>query len=193
MPGLVRIVPYSPEWPRRFAHIARELRAALGDLPHSIHHIGSTAVPGLASKDRIDVQITLASEADVPALRGRLREAGLPDAEPNRDHRPPGDTSPASEWEKFYIRGVDLGSAQNTHVRFLGRRNREYPLLFRDYLRGHPEAAAAYGAFKVALAAELGDRRDRYTDLKDPVCDLVMVEARGWAARAGWEPGPDES
>jgi GrpB-like predicted nucleotidyltransferase (UPF0157 family) len=53
--ALARIVPYDPAWPRQFDAIAADIRRALGPLARRIDHIGSTAVPGLAAKDVIDV------------------------------------------------------------------------------------------------------------------------------------------
>ena len=60
-------------------------------------------------------------------------------------------------------------------------------LLFRDWFRAHPEAVPSYGGFKVALAASVPDL-DVYTDVKDPVVDLVIVMAESWAASTGWRP-----
>jgi GrpB-like predicted nucleotidyltransferase (UPF0157 family) len=56
----------------------------------------------------------------------------------------------------------------------------------RDYLRHHPETAAAYAAFELKAAALLVHDSDRYSDLKDPVCDLIYLPARQWAVETGW-------
>jgi GrpB-like predicted nucleotidyltransferase (UPF0157 family) len=70
----------------------------------------------------------------------------------------------------------------NLHVRVAGWPNQRYALLFRDYLRTHPQAAAAYARLKRALAERLGDDLVAYTDLKDHACDLIVVAAEEWAA-----------
>src|ERR671931_2926650 len=80
------IEPYSERWPHDFARIARSLRSVLGERALRIDHIGSTAVPGLAAKDTIDVQVTVAALADANALGA----AGFREFAPVRDHRPPG-------------------------------------------------------------------------------------------------------
>jgi GrpB-like predicted nucleotidyltransferase (UPF0157 family) len=72
-------------------------------------------------------------------------------------------------------------------VRALRSPNERLALLFRDWLRAHPDAVAAYGQFKLALAAEVPDL-DAYTDIKDPVVDLVIAAAAEWARAAGWQP-----
>lgn len=58
-------------------------------------------------------------------------------------------------------------------------------LLFRDWLRAHPEGVAAYGAFKVALAAAVPSVE--HTEIKDPVVDLVIAAAEPWAPATGWD------
>jgi GrpB-like predicted nucleotidyltransferase (UPF0157 family) len=191
------IIPYQPAWPAEFEAIAAGLRAALGPLALRIDHIGSTAVPGLAAKDVIDVQITVAAldEASVQALTAALLPLGYSRAEGiARDHRPPGATGPESDWAKLYFHapaGHDpayAGSRTHIHVRALRRPNQRYPLLFRDYLRARPATAAAYAELKRRLAASLADPAS-YPDVKDPAVDLIYLAAEEWAAGVGWKAG----
>ena len=58
--GPIVITEYQSRWPAEFAELAVRLRRAAGDLALRIDHIGSTSVPGLAAKDVIDVQVTVA-------------------------------------------------------------------------------------------------------------------------------------
>lgn len=185
------MVPYRAEWPGEFQSLAKPLRAALGDLVLRIDHIGSTSVPGLMSKDRIDVQITVENFSDetVTALAAALSPLGYDLIAGNlADHQPPGDSRPASDWEKRYFRGTRLRPT-NTHVRIQGRANQRYALLFRDYLRTHAQAAAPYGELKRRLADYVGEDRENYVEIKDPVCDLIMAAAEDWAGATGWSPG----
>lgn len=57
----VEIFSYNPNWPIEFKTIASTVRNGLGDLALRIDHIGSTAVPGLAAKDVLDIQISVAN------------------------------------------------------------------------------------------------------------------------------------
>lgn len=75
----------------------------------------------------------------------------------------------------------------NVHVRVAGRPNQRYPLLFRDYLRAHADAAAAYARLKRRIA-DLGIDKGVYADVKDPACDLILIAAEGWAEQTGWVP-----
>src|SRR5262249_17907397 len=57
--AVITIVSYDPEWPREFERERAHLQSALGDLAVRIEHNGSTAVPGLAAKPVIDIQIAV--------------------------------------------------------------------------------------------------------------------------------------
>ncbi|MDP9369535.1 MAG: GrpB family protein, partial [Chloroflexota bacterium] len=53
--GPIELVDYDPEWPRLFEREATAIRAVLGDRALLIEHVGSTSVPGLAAKPKIDI------------------------------------------------------------------------------------------------------------------------------------------
>jgi GrpB-like predicted nucleotidyltransferase (UPF0157 family) len=190
----VTLVPYDERWPREFRRRAAAIRAALGDRALRIDHIGSTAVPGLTSKDVIDVQLTVASLAVEPLLEalGPLGYECLAPA--GRDHVPPGVNSERSDWRKVFFLLPSSDRRVHLHARVAGAANQRYALLFRDYLRRHSAATAAYANFKRGLA-ELDPPLEpaRYAELKDPACDLVIVAAEAWAARSGWVPGPSDA
>jgi GrpB-like predicted nucleotidyltransferase (UPF0157 family) len=189
---LAEIVSYSPGWPAAFREIGGALRVALGPLALRIDHIGSTSVPGLAAKDVIDVQVTVAALDQATLSAGFERAGFVPAADnPRHDHQPPGAIGPDDDWAKLFFRpaaGVFGGRRINVHVRAAGRANQRYALLFRDYLRAHPAAAAAYAELKRRLAA-LGLETGVYAEVKDPACDLIMQAAEPWAARIRWQPG----
>ena len=183
---MILIEPYSDRWPEEFRTLAARLRATLGDKALRIDHIGSTAVPGLAAKPVIDVQVTVAQLADAQPLV----DAGFEEKVGFRDHRPPGASGPDSDWKKRFFNPA-TGRA-NVHVRVDGRPNQRYPLLFRDYLRAHPDAAKAYEELKRGLARHLPDI-GTYTDVKYPACDLIAIAAEDWARATGWRLSPSDA
>ena len=188
---MIEIIPYQNRWPIEFQEIAAILRTGLGEKALRIDHIGSTAVPGLAAKDIIDIQITVAV-LDSPlnkAIRalGYTQPAGI-----WRDHRPPNLNGPETEWEKWIFREPEGARKTNTHVRVQGRANQRYPLLFRDYLRTHPDSAGAYAELKMRLAAHLADPKT-YPEVKDPAVDLIYFAAEEWAKDIGWQPGDSDA
>ncbi len=181
------IRPYDRRWPAQFAAIEEHLRDALGHVAVRIDHIGSTSVPDLAAKDIIDVQVTVDDPNDsrlVPAFE----QLGATATDITTDHVPPGDQSDRSAWEKRYFRPPAPWRPTHLHVRATERPNFRYALLFRDYLRHSPPAAAAYARVKLALARLHPDDVAAYYDVKDPVCDLVMEAAERWATDVAWSP-----
>ncbi len=57
----IEVVPYDPRWPHIFESQSREIKRILGDNCLEIHHIGSTSVPGLDSKHKIDICLRVAN------------------------------------------------------------------------------------------------------------------------------------
>ncbi|MFT3837318.1 MAG: GrpB family protein [Myxococcaceae bacterium] len=181
------IDPYREQWPAEFARLRELLSTALGDVAVRIDHIGSTAVPGLAAKDIIDVQVGVADLAD-PRLAPAFERVGAVATEITSDHVPPGDPSGPAGWKKRYFRAPASWRPANLHVRQVGLPNFRYALLFRDYLRASAPAAAAYAQVKIALARLHPDDPEAYYEVKDPVCDLIMGAAEHWAAATRWSP-----
>ncbi len=108
------------------------------------------------------------------------------------DHVPAGDESDPELWVKhLWARRDHPAGDVNLHVRVIGSPNERLALLFRDWLRVHPDAVAGYGRFKLELAAAVDDL-DTYTDIKDPVVDVVVAAAARWASSVGWRPHGSE-
>ena len=189
---MIIIAPYDEEWPIEFARIAADLRRELGGQALRIDHIGSTSVPGLAAKDILDIQITV-EDLEGPYVATLERMGYTVRSGIAEDHRPPLAEGPDSDWQKRLFRPPAGQRPTNLHVRAAGRPNQRYPLLFRDYLRVHPAAAAAYATLKRRLALVCGSDINSYTDAKDPACDLIAVAAEAWAAQIFWQLGPPDA
>lgn len=175
------VVPYAPEWPSRFREIAAPIRAALGGVARRIDHIGSTAIPGLAAKPIIDIQISVASLEPLDAYRLPLERVGWVFRADN------------TERTKRYFREAPGTPRTHIHVRAAGSWGEQFALLFRDYVRAHPDVAARYAALKRELAERFRDDRRGYTEAKSPFIWAVMAEANDWAQAIGWEPGPSDA
>jgi GrpB-like predicted nucleotidyltransferase (UPF0157 family) len=178
MSDTIVIVPYDPQWPQRFEQISRQLRSALGEQALRIDHIGSTAVPNLAAKPVIDIQISVATLEPVDAYRAAVESAGFVWRADNDDRT------------KRYFRELPGQRRIHIHVRRAGSWAEQLALLFRDYLRAHPDEAAQYATLKQRLAAEYSENRAGYTAAKGPFIWQIMQQAAAWSQRTGWEPGP---
>jgi GrpB-like predicted nucleotidyltransferase (UPF0157 family) len=184
----VAVEPYARQWGERGAELAGEIAAALGPLALRVEHIGSTSIPGMAAKPVYDMQVSvrdLAEAAD--AFDAPLAALGLYRAPYEADHVPAGRLDPPERWAKRLWNRRTGGERMNLHVRVAGSPNERLALLFRDWFRAHPEAVPAYGDFKLRLADAVASM-ETYTDVKDPVVDLIIVTAEAWADRTGWKP-----
>jgi GrpB-like predicted nucleotidyltransferase (UPF0157 family) len=159
----VVIADYDPSWPATFQQLRDRLAATLGQLAVAIEHVGSTAVPGLAAKPIIDLDVVIADRADLPTAIQQLRPLGY---QHEGDLGVPGReafTTPAGT------------PAHHLYVCAIGTPALDRHLALRDALRADPGAADAYGDLKRALAAELGDDRAGYTEAKSAFIEQVLA------------------
>ena len=154
-PETVTIVAYDPQWPRRFETLASRIRDALGETALDVEHVGSTSVEGLAAKDVIDIDVTVADPRDedayVPALAGlgyvlTVREPSW------HEHR--------------CLRLAD--PRVNLHVFGPECPETIRHRMFRDWLRTHPEDRQRYEDAKVAAIPGGGNVMD-YNNRKQQV------------------------
>ncbi|WP_434744047.1 dephospho-CoA kinase [Micromonospora sp. SH-82] len=174
-----------PTWPQQYARLAARLRHALAPADPRIDHIGSTAVPGLAAKDVIDIQLTVSSLTEADEVADRLADAGFPrvPGEWWDNPRPAG----SGRWEKRLHGSADPGRPVHLHVRPAGSPGWRYALLMRDHLRADPDQRAAYLMLKRELAATAPDS-GAYATAKDPWFDEEYLRAEQWANQTGWRP-----
>jgi GrpB-like predicted nucleotidyltransferase (UPF0157 family) len=167
----VQVVDYDPDWPRIFGGLKDRIWPSVCDVAVAIEHVGSTAVPGMAAKPVIDVDIVVASRADLLSLTQRLetlgyRHRGNLGIEDREAFRAPED-QPAHH---LYACVGDSLAFQN-HI------------AVRDFLRAHPSEAAAYSSLKKQLAQRFRDERERYQQAKTDFV-LSILERCGLPARA---------
>ncbi len=175
------IVAYDPDWPRQFRRLAERLEHAVPGL--QVEHIGSTAVPDLAAKDIIDLQLTVPSLDRADAIGPALADAGFPATPSMFDRAQP----LPGRWPKRFHGSADPGRPAHLHLRVAGSPGWRFALLFRDWLRAQPVERSAYEQVKRRLAAEHPLRAD-YAEAKEPWFDAALPQAEAWAARTGWQP-----
>jgi GrpB-like predicted nucleotidyltransferase (UPF0157 family) len=124
--------------------------------------------------------------AAAPIIDAALEPLGLTRMPWERDHVPAWADDPPEHWVKLaWSNRAPGGERINLHARVVGSPNERLALLFRDWFRAHPAAMPAYSRFKMLLADAVDDLDD-YTDIKDPVVDLVIADAEDWATDTGW-------
>ncbi len=180
----MRIVAARADWPERFEAERRALESAIGPwATGGIHHVGSTAVPGLDAKPVIDILVGVDDLESSRACFEPLARLGYRHAPylPDEMHwfcKP----DPARRRHHLHL-------VPSVSQRFADE------LAFRDHLRGLPGAAAEYGALKRRLAAEHPHDREAYTAGKgafvaDALAARTMLRSLGRfiAAQAGSSP-----
>jgi len=149
----IEIVPYERAWVQQYEEARAEIRRALGEEIGSLEHIGSTAVPGLASKPVLDLLLGLATFPPAPPVIAAL--AGL-------DYEFLGEHGIAGRY--FFRKGTPR--SQHLHVVRSGSEFWTRHLRFRDLLRAKPALCSEYEALKRGLARRYGADRESYTDAK---------------------------
>ncbi len=181
-PPLVSVSPPDPRWAAQGARLIARVVAAAGAAAVRVDHTGSTAVPGLAAKDVVDLQLVVADLSTADAVREPLEEAGFT--------RLGGDwwdrTPDGGVLEKRVHTACDPGRAVNLHVRVADGPAWGWQLMFRDWLRAHDDERDAYGALKRRAQ---GVGIEEYLDAKDPWIAAALRRATDWAGRTGWAPG----
>jgi len=154
MANPVIVLDYDPHWPGLFQSLRKRVAGALGDMATAIEHVGSTAVPDLAAKPIIDIDVLLAFETMLPAAIERLASLGY-------IHR--GNLG-IPEREAFLAPANDPPH----HLYVCPPCSAEFQrhMAFRDYLRAHPKGRQNLGHLKIALAERFREDRSAYNTAK---------------------------
>lgn len=171
--GPIHLAEPDPAWPVLFEREAESIRAALGPAALRIEHAGSTSVAGLAAKPTIDIVLVVADSSDEAACIPPLETAGfvLRAREPDwHEHR--------------MLKGPNANI--NMHVFSAGCPEIDRMLLFRGWLREHPEDRERYEALKRELAARDWPYVEDYADAKTGFVEGII--ARASPARSSADP-----
>jgi dephospho-CoA kinase len=196
----VQLVAADPSWPDQAARIVARLKTACGAKALRVDHIGSTAVPGLAAKDVIDIQVTVESLDVADELTAALRSAGYPRIDDvSGDVVKPDARSTAERfdhsgdsalWGKRLHGSADPGRPTLVHLRVDGWPNQQFALLFADWLKADPDARDEYLSVKrdAERAASPDGDIERYLAVKEPWFLKAYRRAWDWADSSSWRP-----
>ncbi|MFC5379568.1 dephospho-CoA kinase [Aquipuribacter nitratireducens] len=176
-----------PTWPTTARRLAARVRRAGGGRAVRVDHIGSTAVPGLAAKDVIDLQLVVVDLTDADDVATALADAGFPRAAGAWSDTPkPGEAEDPALWQKRFHGAADPARPVHLHVRAAGSPGARYALLFRDWLRAEPAERRGYEALKRRLAEE-HPWREGYAAAKEPwFVEHAWPRMQRWAEATAW-------
>jgi GrpB-like predicted nucleotidyltransferase (UPF0157 family) len=151
----IEVVDYDPAWPQLFEFECEELCRTLGAVAVSIHHIGSTAVPGLAAKPVIDIVVQVTRLIDMDCHESHMMGIGY---EPKGEFGIPG--------RRFFQKGGD-NHTHHVHAFAQGDPHVFRHIVFRDYLKLNPNVATEYGELKRRVAQGCHNDIEVYRQGKD--------------------------
>ncbi len=167
LPEPIRLSPYDPIWPARFEEERAALEGTIGDwIVDGVHHVGSTAVPGLEAKPIIDILAGVRSLKESQACfepLARLEYMYAPYL---------------VEEMHWFCKPHPNRRTHHLHLVPVASNRYADELAFRDRLRELPELASEYAALKRRLASRFVDDRDAYTDAKSDFVRGVLEQAR---------------
>lgn len=175
--GRVVVTPYDPRWPSLFEEAARELRRSAGPAILDVHHVGSTAVPGLAAKPVLDILVTVPDLQKALDLVAPIEALGYT-------------FRPHEEIPDRHYFNRRRGNASTHHLSLAepGSRHAGQTLAFRDALLRSPERASRYPSLKRDLARRFPRDRDAYIRGKSEFIRAALVEARHVSPQPPQEP-----
>jgi GrpB-like predicted nucleotidyltransferase (UPF0157 family) len=163
----IEVVEPDPAWPWAFATLEERIRLALGERALVVEHVGSTAVPGLPAKPVIDIDLTVADSADEAAWVPPLEEAGF-------------ELVIREPWWHEHRCLTAEDPRCNLHVFSPDCPETIRHVLFRDWLREHPDDLVAYRNAKLAAARAAnaaGEHVMDYNARKQPVIRAIYDRA----------------
>ncbi len=156
---------YDPQWPQQFEWLRSRIAPLLGTLAAEMEHVGSTAVPGLAAKPIIDIDVLLRSADDISEAIRRLSTLGY---EHQGDLGIPG---------REAFRAPSALPSHHLYVHGPGSREYTRHINFRNHLRANPEDARAYERLKRGLAQQYPNDREAYSQAKSELIETILCKA----------------
>ncbi|MBF2028290.1 MAG: GrpB family protein [Oscillatoriales cyanobacterium C42_A2020_001] len=166
----VEVISPDPAWQEEFQKESQQLAWAMGENIVAIHHIGSTAIPGIYAKPVIDFLIEVKSIVKTDEQNGAMTtigyeamgEFGLPGRRYFRKKLSP-------EIRTHNVHTYEVGSPEITRH-----------LAFRDYMIAHPDDAQQYSELKRQLAKQYPHDIEGYMDGKDEFVKMMQKKAMIW-------------
>jgi GrpB-like predicted nucleotidyltransferase (UPF0157 family) len=171
MARMIEVLPYDPSWPMIYRAEVVQVATVLGSNVVAAHHIGSTAVPGLAAKPTIDILLVVRELEALDACNPALADLGY---QAKGEHGILG--------RRYFSKKEGDRHLFHIHAYAEGHTDINRHLNFRDYLIAHPGAALDYQILKQALAVQFRDAPAEYTAGKADFIREIEIRAAAWQA-----------
>lgn len=167
----VRLTSFSDKWTQMFQDEVNNLIVIFGELITEFEHFGSTSVPGMKAKPVIDMMCIVNEISTIDAFNEQMNTLGY---------------DIAGEWgisgRRLFRKG---GDNRTHHIHFYQFDNPQIKrhVVFRDYLRSHPEEVARYSLFKEELARQFEDTSGYSPAKKAFVTEMEQLALNWYAAK----------
>lgn len=164
----VEVIKFNPKWIEQFNSEKIQIIECLGELVKEVHHIGSTAVAGLAAKPIIDIIIEVSSLSELDRYSSEMKLIGYEAMGEYGIRR------------RRYFRKGGFERSHQIHAFKSGDTNIKRHIAFRDYLKSHSVVAREYEKLKIELARTCNDDIEQYCDGKDEFIKHHESKAIKW-------------
>ena len=173
MSRTIEVVDYRPSWSVCFNKEAAHLAGVFGPQLIAIHHIGSTAIPGIKAKPIIDILVVIKDIKTIETFKTPIQQLG---------YRPRGECLdkpiPGTPGRFYFSKDTDGVRSHQVHVCQEGHADVSDKLAFRDYLRTHTKEAVDYSRLKECLASEHRHDIVGYIQGKDAFVKGIIARAK---------------
>lgn len=170
--GIVKLLPHNPEWAALFKKEKARIEAAVGPHIIDIQHVGSTAVPDIPAKPIIDIGVAVRNFEKAAVCIDPIVQLGY-------DYRGENGIARRHYFRKVIQNCPGSPRTHHLHMNEIDGPDWQNQILFRDYLRQHPETAAEYARLKTNLARRYPTDRDAYLEGKASFIETVLQLAKG--------------
>ena len=164
----IELLPHDPEWSAVYEEAKAILSPVLGEYALDIQHVGSTAIPGISAKPVVDIAVAIEHYPLPDEVLDAVKALGYTYwGEYGIPHR-----------HLFFRRDLPVG--HNVHINELANGEFQKHVLFRDYMRAHPDDAREYENLKRELAARY-DEVGTYAENKSEYVQGILRKAELWS------------
>ena len=165
--GIVQLKTYNPKWKELFNHESMLISSAISNFILDIQHVGSTAIPHTVAKPIIDIAGAINSVENIDKIIVPLYGIGY---NYRGEQGIPG--------RHLFVKGGENFRTHHFHVMQTDHYEWKNQILFRDYMKEHPEEAKQYSALKQKLFIKYGNDRGKYTDSKSEYIETIIEKAK---------------
>lgn len=169
---IIKLIDHSPKWVDYFKEESDQIQNLLGNHLNEIHHIGSTAIAGIAAKPVIDIMLEFKDLDQIDEIWQSLAQLNY---RALRGHIGP--------HRSYFTRRADSDITYHLHLRESGDPQLNRHVNFRNYMNAHPDKAQAYAKLKLNLAQQHIDNINAYVAGKDKFIQEIDRLAKTWPQR----------